>query len=93
MHKMEHQPWVDNYPSLSEWLKKHEARCDWQLALGGSKDAPNASVEQWRFRNGAICIVTVHANKIGWDIFTPSESLAIDATLLDAETRCRLESK
>jgi hypothetical protein len=91
--KAEDQPWIDNYQPLAEWLKKYEARCDWQLPLGGSKGAPGAYVEQWRFPNGATCVVTVYANKGGWDIATSGESNAIDTTFLDAEDRCRLVRK
>lgn len=93
MRKDEDQPFISNYPPLAAWLAKYEARCDWQLPLGGSRGAPNTYVEQWRFLNGATCIVTVYSHKNGWDIATPSESNAIDATFLDAEDRCRLVRK
>lgn len=93
MRTPENQPWIDNYPPLATWLKKYNASCDWQQPLGGGRGAPNAYVEQWRFPNGATCIVTVYANGNGWDIATPSESNAIDVTFLDAEDRCRLVRK
>jgi hypothetical protein len=92
--KTEDQPWISNYLPLDEWLKKYEARCDWQLPLGGSKDDPAAYIEQWGFPNGTSCIVTVYANKGGWNIATPNdESNAVDAAFLDAEDRCRLVRK
>ena len=53
------QPYTSNYPPLEAFLRDHEARCDWQISLGGDPDEPIGFVEQHRFPNGKIVIVVV----------------------------------
>jgi len=77
----ENKPWISNYPPLAEWLAKHEARCMWQ------KIDRYMSIEAWLIRD-VIIIVQVHANKSGWDIFTPNQDPGLEATFTDAEKRC-----
>lgn len=76
------KPYISNYPPLDEWLKRHEARCAWQRY-----DA-RMNLEGWMIGT-RLCIVMVHANGGGWDIFTPSPSLIVTETLRDAEERLR----
>ena len=83
------KPWTDNYPPLRDWLRKHKARCNWQLPLG-SKTFPSAYVESWSAPNGREFIVVVQANRLGWNIFTPEQSNEIVGTLADAEVRLGL---
>jgi hypothetical protein len=83
------KPWVDNYPPLRDWLRKHEARCNWQLPLG-NKSFPNAYVESWIAPNGREFVVVVQANRLGWNIYTPEPSSEIVGTLADAERRLGL---
>lgn len=83
--RTEDRAYVSNYPPLREWLEKHEARCMWQEGTG-PKDNPDF-VECW-IVNGVAMIVVVHANRRGWDIFTPCRDSSIEATLTDAELRC-----
>jgi len=88
--------YVANYPPLAAWLKKHEARCFWQLPLGGEPDDPTSYVEHYMFqkdRNIGLAIVVVHRNGMGWEIYTPCTSHQIDDTLEDAEKRLGLEHK
>ena len=54
-------------------LRKHGARCNWQLPKG-SKTFPSAYVESWSAPNGREFIVVVQANRLGWNIFTPEQS-------------------
>lgn len=83
-------PYVSNYPPLQAFLVKYEARCDWQVRLGGDEDDPTGYIEQHRFPNGRTCIIVVHANLHGWDIFTPANTAKIDETLLDVIERLNL---
>jgi len=87
-------PYVENYPPLRDWLKKHEARCMWQLPMQpehGREEPPTAYVEQWMFpKTSRMVVVVVYANKMGWDVFTSSNEHQIDATLEDAEERLGL---
>lgn len=87
--------YIENYPPLDEWLKKHEARCAWQQPMGGGdpdhKDYNPAFVECWVFpKTGRHCIITVQTRKHGWEIYTPGDSNKIDLTLEDAEKRLGL---
>ena len=91
------KPYVENYPPLHTWLRTIEARCDWQLPLGGERNPesgevenPRAYVECWRLPTGHafIIVVTTH----GWDIFTSAGTNKIDATLSDANLRLRMPS-
>lgn len=87
------KPYVENYPPLWDWLKKHDARCNWQLPHG-SPEAPRAFVECWAFQDHEgrtqQAIVLVQANQLGWEIFTPNDSADIAETLGDAERRLGL---
>lgn len=85
------KPWVSNYPPLAAWLEAHEAKCYWQLPLGGDPDEPNAYVERYMFKTKedklVLAIVIVYANKMGWEIHTPCLSNDISETLRDADKR------
>ncbi len=90
------RPWVSNYPPLAVWLEKHEARCMWQLPLGGEPDEPTAYVEHYMIVKGnkaSLFVVVVHANGHGWEIYTPCDSNMITETLEDAEKRLGLEGE
>lgn len=84
------KPWIDNYPPLKEWLAKYEARCQFQVPLG-DPEQPTAYVEQYLV-GGKLCIVTVWANRNGWEIYTPGDSLKVAETFADAEKRLGLAS-
>lgn len=96
------QPWVKNYPPLAAWLEKHQARCSWQLPVG-HQEPPRTSVECWLFsgttdapgqkpyHTARLAIITIHCNKMGWEIYTPCASTEIVRTLRDAEARLGLE--
>lgn len=88
--KTKEKPYVANYPPLAAWLKKHEARCMWQVPMGGTFDTATAYVEGWMF-GGRIAILVVHANGMGWDVFTSGSDSRIKETLEDAEKRLGLE--
>lgn len=82
------KPWVANYPPLDEWLKKHEARCNWQIPMGDA-DNPVAYLESYMI-NGHEAIVIVRANRLGWEIFTSGDSNRVDLTMADADARLGL---
>lgn len=90
------KPYVENYPPLHTWLREHEARCDWQLPLGGTpaddehEANPNAYVECWRLPTGHTFVVVV--TKHGWDVFTSAGTNDVAATLADANLRLCLRS-
>lgn len=84
------EPYVENYPELSEWLKRHEARCMWQLPLGDS-EMPTAFVECYLIGR-RLLVVVVNARKHGWELYTALDSVLIDPTLIDAEKRLGLGS-
>ncbi|GMV18629.1 MAG: hypothetical protein AMXMBFR56_68530 [Polyangiaceae bacterium] len=84
------EPYVSNYPPLDQWLKKHGARCLWQM-LDGPEDQRTRAVEAWQVGTTTV-IVVVHGNQHGWEIFTSLNTLDIAATLADAEQRCRLQT-
>ena len=71
--KTKDKPYVDNYPPLRDWLRNHEARCDWQVRIGGTEKDPTAFVESYSIP-GAKCgvIVVVHAYGNGWNLYTRS---------------------
>lgn len=83
---LSNRAFVSNYPPLDEWLKKHEARCYFQVPVGGDPDDPNGYVEQYII-NGNFCIVMVWANKNGWELYTAGDSMEIAPTFADAEKR------
>jgi hypothetical protein len=93
MEKHKDKPWVSNYPPLRDFLADNDARCNWQLRLGGTEDEPMGFVEQHVFPNGRIAIVVVHARQMGWEIFTPGTSMKVDETLVDAAARLGLKSR
>jgi len=78
------EPYVEHYPPLRDWLDKHGARCDWQ------RYEENANVEQWHMADGGRFVLVIMANGRGWDIYTPADTNAIDASLRDAEQRLGL---
>lgn len=78
-------PYVDNYPLLKNWLDKHHAICDWQLAQG-REDAPLMYVEQWRIKNRCF-VVLIYNNNRGWEICTPCGANSASTTFEDAEKR------
>lgn len=85
--KQGEEPYVDNYPDLRDWLKKHGAKCWWQLEVSGG----NAFVEQWVVGPRSVAlIVVVHAKGHGWEIFTACQSNKVSNTLNDAEERLGL---
>lgn len=86
--KTDEMPYVSNYRVLKEFLDKHEARCMWQLRLGGTSSAPRGYVEMWQFPNGKQCIITVHSR--GWDIYTPDGTNSTNAAIGDACIRLGL---
>lgn len=86
--EMKAKPYLENYPPLRDWLRKHDARCNWQVALGNGPDGPRAYIESWQSRawRGDV-IVVVRADQLGWDIYTSCSSNDIDASLADALAR------
>jgi hypothetical protein len=87
--KDEDKPYVENYPPLHAWLKKHGAHCNWQVPIGGARK-PTAYVESWILRGGREVIVVVRARKRGWDIYTPEQSAGVEETLRAVEVRIGL---
>lgn len=83
----ENKPWVSNYPPLQRWLDEQGARPMWQVPYG-PRDAPSMYVEGWSV-DGRLCVITVHANKGGWDIYTAADTNSISETLADATARLR----
>lgn len=88
--KYANRAYVENYPPLHEWLKKHEARCNWQAPIAGeSKKDAQAYVESWTIGRGEV-IVVVRANQTGWNVYTPILGSGIEESLTDAEARLGL---
>lgn len=83
----ENEPYVSNYPPLDQWLKKHGAHCLWQM-MDGPEDRRTRAVEAWVIGT-STAIVVVHRDRHGWEIFTSLNTLDINATLADAEQRCK----
>jgi hypothetical protein len=81
--------YVENYPPLHEWLKKHEARCNWQVPIAGESSDPAAFVESWAVGRGELILV-VRAHQHGWNIFTALPGNGIEESLADAEIRLGL---
>ncbi len=77
-------PTATDHPTLAEWLKRVEARLVWAALNDAS-----ATVEQWRLPDGRAFLIIVYPNH-GWEIFTPLDTVAIDATLRDAARRLGL---
>jgi len=76
---------VTDEPSLHEWLTGHRARFLWRLA------GPDKAIEGWSI-NGAAFVVILYAKNRdgvggGWDLLTSCDSIDIERTLADAETR------
>lgn len=96
--KLKDKPYTSNYPPLASWLRDHEARCNWQLPLGGTpadednEAEPYAYVESWILPNGRECIVVVQAMGHGWNIYTPCASGKVADTLADADARLGIKS-
>jgi hypothetical protein len=88
----EDEPYVENYPPLRDWLRQHEARCNWQLPLG-PKDAPVAYVESWWLGHGGEVLVVVQAQKMGWNLYTADGGNKVADAFIDAETRLGLWPK
>lgn len=92
------RPYVSNYPPLKEWLDKHEARCMWQIPMqcehsyrDDGRDYPTAYVECWVFpKTHKLAVITIHAERHGWEIYTPGDSPKVVETLADAEKRLGL---
>ena len=91
--KYPNRAYVENYPPLHEWLRKHEARCNWQVPLGGEEpENPTAFIESWQVGRGEL-IVVVRANQFGWNIYTALPGNGIAESLADAEVRLGLTSR
>jgi hypothetical protein len=84
------KPWIENYPPLRDWLRGHEAFCQWQVPVG-PEESPNMYVECWQVGK-AQCIVTIYSGGSGWNIYTCSDDGRTDATLADASKRLGLGS-
>lgn len=90
------RPWTSNYPPLQEWLRKHGARCQWQVPYGNSgmrengEAVPAAYIECYTIGRGSV-IVVVQAKKMGWDVYSALPTNSIPETLADAERRCGLD--
>ena len=89
-------PYVESYPALSDWLNQWDARCMWQIPSTPCPEdyapdwRPAFYVEGWIFPGSKIAIIVLHDRGMGWEIYTPYDSNAIDATLLDAGNRLGL---
>lgn len=82
---LENKPYVSNYPPLQNFLVKHGAHCMWQLQHGDEDEdyGVRAYVEAWIFpKTNRIAIIQIHANKMGWEIYTPANTLADTAKRL-----------
>lgn len=79
------KPYMENYPELHNWVRSHEARCDWQVPVGPASN-PEAYIEQWRI-DGGYFVVLIRADELGWDIFTPCNDRSVKGTLADLERR------
>jgi hypothetical protein len=80
------KPYVENYPLLKGWLDDHEARCNWQKALG-DPERPSGYVESWSVPNKGEILLVVRADQHGWDIFTSNPSINTHTALDDANAR------
>ena len=80
------KPYVENYPPLHAWLKRHHAACVWQIP-GPSK---SSFVECWTFPGGRHVILQVHDRGHGWEIFTEVDEIGIDGSLALAEKALNL---
>jgi len=85
------QAWTTNYPPLSEWLRKIDAVCNWQI-LQGRQDGHHQYIECWTAK-GRVFLISVRSHNHGWDIFTNSASIDVDKTLEDANVRLGLSEK
>ncbi len=87
-------PTVRNYPPLETWLHAIGARClDWTFPRaieGAEDDPPRCAIETWQ-ANGTVFMVVIHANRNGWEIFTPGQSNDIKATFADVEARLGID--
>ncbi len=83
--KDDDKPWIANYPPLDEWLRKNDARCDWQMKLG--KGAHASMLEQWRMPGSLPFIILVLAGQHGWEIYTPCHENNVEKTLEDTKKR------
>lgn len=81
------KPYVDNYPPLRDWLREHNARCEWQVPIG-DRESPQAYVECWRVYKGAV-VLLIQANQNGWEIFSSLNTNKVQESLDDALARCR----
>lgn len=89
----EDQPWIENYPPLRDWIRKHEMRCVHQIPFGGTKAAPEAYLEAWQAPNCAVMVwMVVRSNKHGWDLMTGVSTNSVTETLEDAERRMGLKA-
>ncbi len=90
-------PFLNNYPPLQAWLKKHGARCMWQVPMeprprNASSDwYPRAYLEGWLVGK-QIVVVQVHADRFGWELYIAPDTGKIDETLAEAELRLGLQS-
>ncbi len=89
-------PYVSSYPPLRDWLDKHDARCMWQTPrepkpYDVSYDwEPQAYIECWMIAGHQPFILTIHNNKMGWEIYTNGNTPKVSETLADAERRLGL---
>jgi hypothetical protein len=90
--KYANRAYVANYPPLHDWLRKRDARCNWQVPLGGESDDPSAFIESWRIGGGEVIIV-VRANQNGWNIYTACPGNGLEESLTDAEVRVGLREQ
>lgn len=80
-------PCVDDYPLLAEWLDRHDARRTWHVFLLERTFA----VESWVVGpKSEEVVIILRADRKGWNLYTPSRSPQVDATLKDAEKRLGL---
>jgi hypothetical protein len=75
---------IDIPKRLQDWLTKIEAR---HVSTHTPKTAPQHRYDVWATR--ASLLVTLSTQTGGFDVFTPNNTLNIDATLADAEARLR----
>ena len=81
------KPWTSNYPPLETWLRNMDARCNYQLPLGGEPEEPNAYVESWSLPNGRDFLIVVQGGRRGWDVYTAPDTNDAANTLADATIR------
>lgn len=91
--KDEDKPYVENYPPLRDWLRDHNARCNWQIPIGNPRE-PTGYVESYALQGAkGDLIVVVHARKMGWNIYTAERTGEVVKTFADAEQRIGLSPK